>query len=346
MRHLLASKAGPSYLGRMLRVFTSLLASVVSVSCLRLLRGPSHPRRGLMLDVTVRAVRRVIGQEPERFVDRLRSLPPGLPPRSLASRVRIEDATFAGIHTTAVTPEGWKRDVPTCLFAHGGGYVSGSSRHVLDLTVRLALATGHRVVSIDYRLAPEHPFPAALDDALAAWDALSDDSDAPIWVSGDSAGAGLVLALCIRLRNAERPLPACIVGFSPFVDVSRSAVDAIDDSLDFISPALLSALTEPFAGKENAQHPCISPVFASLSGLPPMWVSTGGAELLKPEQDLLVERARTAGVQVEQVTEEGMPHNYAALAAVCPEGQSAIDQAAQFVHLQASSKSHSNREAL
>jgi len=179
-----------------------------------------------MLEVTVSAARRAIGDDPERFVERLRALPATSPSRSLAARVSVEDARVGGVDTLVSTPEGWQPGAPTCLYAHGGGYVSGTPRHVSELTARLALATGHRVASVDYRLAPEHPFPAGLDDAVAVWSALGDEGDAPRWVAGDSAGGGLALALCLRLRDEGRALPACFVGFSPFVDVSRTAADA------------------------------------------------------------------------------------------------------------------------
>jgi len=307
-----------------------MLTSALGVGIRRLVRGPRHPRWGAKLEITVQAARRAIGDDPARFVERLRALPTMPLSRSLAARVTVEDTTLGDVQAKVVTPEGWRSGEPTCLYAHGGGYVSGSAAQVLDLTARLALGAGHRVVSLDYRLAPEHPFPAALDDATSAWTALRDGGSNADWVAGDSAGGGLALALCVRLRNDDRHVPSCWVGFSPFLDVSREATEGIEAPLDFLTPTLLRAFAELYAGDERADHPLVSPVFADLAGLPPLFVSTGGAELLGPEQERLVERARAADVEVEHLVDEGMPHNYAGLASVCPTGVAAIEAAGAF----------------
>jgi acetyl esterase/lipase len=221
------------------------------------------------------------------------------------------------------------------LYLHGGGYYRGSIATVRELCGRISRAAGVRVLAIDYRLAPEQPFPAALDDALAAWRWLRAQGLAPqgLGVGGDSAGGGLTVALLVALREAGEPLPAAGVCLSPWVDLTHSG-DSMRE-LASHDPSLSKAYLDRFAhlylDGADARDPRASPLFADLAGLPPLLIQVGGREILRDDGLRLAERASAADVPVELDLWEEMVHVWQNNGPELPEGQEAVERIGRFL---------------
>ena len=220
-------------------------------------------------------------------------------------------------------------------YLHGGGYTIGSVNTHRALIARLSAAAGIRALAIDYRLAPEHPFPAAVEDAVAAYRWLLDHGTDPagIVIAGDSAGGGLTVATLVALRDADLPLPAAAVCLSPWVDLegigesatTRAAADPMIDG------ASLGEGAQQYLAGADPRTPLAAPLYADLSGLPPMLIQVGDAEVLLDDSTRLAERAKAAGVDVTLEVWEHMVHVWQYFAAILPEGQQAIDRIGAFV---------------
>ena len=214
------------------------------------------------------------------------------PPRG----AKFENITIGGVPATRTTfgndPRG------AVLYLHGGGYTIGSSSTHRGITGHLAKTTGCAIVTPDYRLAPEFPFPAALDDAEACWNGLLEAGLKPdqIAVAGDSAGGGLSVALAMRLRDKGLQLPASLTAFSPWIDLTQEQLYAPE-----IEPVLQASWTSKaarlYAGKEPLTNPLISPIFGDLSGLPPLLIQVGSQEILLNDAERLAEAASRNDVE-------------------------------------------------
>ena len=221
------------------------------------------------------------------------------------------------------------------LFLHGGGYELGSVRSDGELAARLGRASGMRVLFPEYRLAPEHPFPAAIDDVLAAWRWLrtSQDLSAPsIAVAGDSAGGGLTVALLVALRDAGQTLPAAAALMSPTVDLTSSGASMTERAeQDPIStPAMLAQFAAGYLAGADPKTPLASPLFAALAGLPPLLIQVGTADLLLSDSERLATAAAEAGTDVTLQIGEGLPHVYQLLLGT-PEAAQATEQIGTFL---------------
>ncbi len=221
------------------------------------------------------------------------------------------------------------------LFLHGGGYELGSLRSDGELAARLGRASGMRVLFPEYRLAPEHPFPAAIDDVRAVWRWLRTDQQLDarsLAVAGDSAGGGLAVALLVATRDAGDPLPAAAVLMSPTVDLTSSGASMAERvNEDPIStPALLRRLAADYLAGADPETPLASPLFASLSGLPPLLVQVGTADLLLSDSQRLAAAAAGAGVDVRLEVGDGLPHVYQ-LALGTPEAAEATERVGTFL---------------
>ena len=221
------------------------------------------------------------------------------------------------------------------LFLHGGGYELGSLRSDGELAARLGRASGMRVLFPEYRLAPEHPFPAAINDVLAAWRWLRTDQDlgaSSMAVAGDSAGGGLAAALLVALRDAGEALPAAATLMSPTVDLTSSGASMTErvDQDPFSTPALLRQLASGYLAGADPRTPLASPLFASLAGLPPLLVQVGTADLLLSDSERLAAAAADAGVDVTLEIGEGLPHVYPILLGT-PEAAEATERIGQFL---------------
>ena len=257
--------------------------------------------------------------------------------------VMIEAQAPAGVTCTPIEAGGvsaeWSvadgaAEDKVILYLHGGGYVMGSAGSHRDVTGRLSKASGARVLSLNYRLAPEHPFPAPVDDAVAAyrWLLAQGISSSNIAIAGDSAGGGLAFATLLALRDAGDPVPAAGVGISPWVDMegtgesmtTRAAVDPVVQKEGLLDMAKL------YLGDTDPKNPLAAPLHANLSGLPPLLIHVGDAETLLDDSIRITERARKAGVDVTLKIWDEMPHVWHLFAPILPEGQQAIEEIGAF----------------
>src|SRR5580700_3451286 len=221
------------------------------------------------------------------------------------------------------------------LFLHGGGFELGSLCSDGELAARLGRASGMRVLFPEYRLAPEHPFPAAIDDVQAVWrwlrtaQALGARS---IAVAGDSAGGGLAVALLVATRDAGEPLPAAAALMSPTVDLTSSGASMTEraDQDPISTPAMLRQFASDYLAGADPKTPLASPLFASLRGLPPLLVQVGTADLLLSDSERLAAAAAEAGVDVRLEVGEGLTHVYQLLLGT-PEAADATEQIGQFL---------------
>ena len=225
------------------------------------------------------------------------------------------------------------------LYLHGGGYVIGSINTHRELAARLSRAAAARVLVIDYRLGPEHPHPAAVDDAVAAYRWLLSQGVSPLRlaVAGDSAGGGLTVATLVAVRDAGLPAPAAGVCLSPWVDLegigeSMATKAALDP---MVQRDGLLKMAAAYLGGQSPRTPLAAPLYADLSGLPPLLIQVGTAETLLDDSTRLAERARKAGVQVTLEPWEDMIHVFQAFASMLPEGRQAIDRIGEFVRTNA-----------
>jgi len=232
-----------------------------------------------------------------------------------------------------VTVDGGGNDI-VMLFIHGGGYVAGTAQGSRDLVARLCIAGRMRALSIDYRLAPEFPFPAGIEDCVKAYRwLLGQGVDARrIAMVGPSSGGGLVAAALLALRDAGVRLPGCAVCISPFVDMTVSSESLRrgpgDDVMD---PGVIRSFARIYLDGQDPRQPLASPVFADLSGLPPLLIQVGSVEVLLDEARALKERATACGVKVTCTEWESMFHGWVAFAATLPEGAEAIAQVGAFI---------------
>jgi len=241
--------------------------------------------------------------------------------------VRLASARVGGVPCEWVTaPRIQKAGV--LLYLHGGGYALGSFTTHRALVSRLSRATRLRALTVGYRLAPEHPFPAALDDALAVYRSLVDGGVAPtrIVVAGDSAGGGLALAMILALRDAGQPLPAAGVCLSPWVDldVAHGAAPSSAQRDPMIKPHELRIMASLYLAGANPRSPLASPLHAVLHALPPLLVQVGAAEALLDDSLRLADRVRDAGGDVTLEQWPDMMHVWHAFAPLLPDADRAI----------------------
>jgi epsilon-lactone hydrolase len=221
------------------------------------------------------------------------------------------------------------------LHLHGGAYVMGSPRTHRGLGAALSRTSHAAVVLPEYRLAPEHVFPSALDDAMGTYRWLVEERGfrpERIAVSGDSAGGGLGLALLVRLRDEGRPLPACYVGMSPWTDLAGTggSMDELDELDPWLSAAMVQPAARAYAGETPLDDPLLSPMYADMRDLPPMLVHVGEHEILLDDARRVVERAREAGVDASLGVFEEMWHVFHAFPGL-PETRTALREIGAFI---------------
>ena len=250
-------------------------------------------------------------------------------------RVRIEPFSFQHLSGLWVVPQNHAGTEPHSgiLYLHGGAFALGSADVSRDLVSRLALATRRPVLALDYRLAPEHPFPAALEDCTAAWNWLVSTGWRPesSCIAGDSAGGNLALATALDLRDASGPLPGAVLAFSPWLDLTLSGASvqrraAVDP---FLKGDTLERFADSYCGGYPKDHPLVSPLCADLQGLPPVLLQCGRDEILLDDVRRFTRRARTSGVQVRMEIYSGLFHVFQLLSFL-PETRQAMRSAADF----------------
>ena len=248
--------------------------------------------------------------------------------------VKCEPVSAGGVKSEWVTAPGADAG-RAILYLHGGGYVIGSINTHRSLAGRLSRASKARVLVIDYRLAPEHPHPAAVEDAVAAyrWMLAQGLKPSRIAVSGDSAGGGLTFATLVAIRDAKLPMPAAAAPISPWVDMegtgesmtTKAAVDPM------VQKAPLLGMAAAYLGGKDPRTPLAAPLYADLSGLPPLLIQVGTAETLLDDASRMAERAKKAGVNVTYEPWENMVHVWHLFAPILDEGKQAIDRIGEFV---------------
>jgi acetyl esterase/lipase len=223
----------------------------------------------------------------------------------------------------------------TILYLHGGGYSIGSVNTHADLVSRIGRASGARAFSLNYRLAPENPFPAAVDDATTAYRWLLKQGVPPetIVIAGDSAGGGLAAATLLALKQSGDPLPGAAVLLSPWTDLDASGESmktrAEADPMIPVDP--LKTMAKLYAGDTALTDPLVSPVYGDYSGLPPILIQVGDCEVLLSDSTSYAERAKAAGVDVTLEVWDEMIHVFQIFAPMLPEGQQAIDRIGEWV---------------
>jgi acetyl esterase/lipase len=256
----------------------------------------------------------------------------------VAADVKCEPVNAGGVKAEWVTAPGADAG-RAVLYLHGGGYVIGSINTHRDLAARISRAAKARALIIDYRLAPEHPFPAAVEDSVAAyrWMLASGLSASRIAVAGDSAGGGLTVATLVAIRDAKLANPGAGVCLSPWVDLeglgdsmkTKASVDPM------VQKDALVEMAKHYLAGQSPRSPLAAPLYADLAGLPPLLIHVGTAETLLDDSTRLAERARKAGVKVTLEPWENMIHVFQIFAPMLDEAQQAIDKIGEFIRANA-----------
>lgn len=251
-----------------------------------------------------------------------------------ATGVDVRSDTVAGMPAEWLTPEDPARG-KVLLYIHGGAYLMGNCATHRQLVSYMARACRVRSLMIEYRLAPEHPFPAAVEDSLAAYRALLDEGYAAedIVVAGDSAGGGLVMALLLSLRDNGEPLPAGGVLFSPWLDLSCSgeSITTRADRDPWFKADDMPFIAAYYCEEDELKAPLVSPVFADVAGLPPLYIQVGDHEILLSDSTRIAENLEKAGCDVTLEVWPGMWHVFQMFVHQMPESRDAIDKIAPFV---------------
>lgn len=251
--------------------------------------------------------------------------------------ISVQQVAVGSMHAEWVTPSGAPDDA-VVLYLHGGGYATGSCRSHRGLVGNIATVAGLRALIPQYRLAPEHPFPAAAEDALTAYRWLLDNGISPtkIVLCGDSSGGGLAVVLLLLLREQGIAMPSGAALLSPWTDLAASGESYRTQRRKdpWLRPELLAELGRAYADTSDLEDPLISPVYADLRGLPRLFVQVGDFDLLLSDSTRLVDNARRAGVAADVQIWAGMWHVWHAFTGRVPESDAAIIDLAAFLRLQ------------
>jgi epsilon-lactone hydrolase len=252
----------------------------------------------------------------------------------LPADVTVTAAALGGVPTAEITLDGVEpRHV--VLYFHGGVYVLGDAFQAAGLASQIGRRTRAKVISVDYRLAPEHPYPAAVDDALAAYEALLNNGTAPsdVAFAGESAGGGLAIATLVNARDHGLPLPTAAFVMSPYADLTLAGttMETKREVDPLLSRENLQSRVPDYTSGQDAAVGLISPVFADLSGLPPLIIQAGSHEVLLDDAVRLARQAATADVEVTLDITPGVPHVFQAYYPILDEAVAALDRAGQLL---------------
>jgi len=251
----------------------------------------------------------------------------------LARRVNVQSVQQGPVRGEWLVPRAIRSE-GVLLYLHGGGFISGSAALFRLISVRLCELLGARVFSPDYRLAPEHPFPAAIEDAVAGYRWLLKNGASPrdIVVAGESAGGGLAFSLLLALRGDGGPLPAGVVVMSPWTDMEGSGESVVKNAATCVMCGEnIPALAALYLHGQPARAPLASPIYADLAGFPPVLLQVSGSELLLDDARRMYQNAQAAGVRSRLSIYPGQPHGWHILYGILPEATTACREAAEFV---------------
>jgi acetyl esterase/lipase len=252
----------------------------------------------------------------------------------LPAGVTVTAGSLGGVPVAEITVDGIEAR-RTVLYFHGGVYVIGDAFQPAGLAAQIGRRTGAKVISVDYRLAPEHPYPAAVDDALAAYEALLRGGTAPsdIAFAGESAGGGLAVATLVNARDHGLPLPAAAFVMSPYADLTLSGatMETKREADPLFTPQAFPARVADYTAGQDAALGLISPVFADLSGLPPLIIQAGTHEVLLDDAIRLARQAAIADVDVTLDITAGVPHVFQSAYPILDEAAAALDRAGQLL---------------
>jgi monoterpene epsilon-lactone hydrolase len=267
---------------------------------------------------------RAMGKNPPRSA---LAVPPGYTVESLRNEQGLE------FDVADLSPTASHRSSVIVLYLHGGGYLFGSPKTHRQVLIAMAKAFQAPAYGLDYRLAPEHPFPAAVEDAAKAYQwLLTRHPEADIVLAGDSAGAGLAIATAVGVRDAGFALPKAIVAFSPYSDlaVTGESVEANAKSCAMFTPRGVREAAAIYLAGADARDPRASPLYADLAGLPPMLLFASRHEILRDDTLRLAERASAAGVKVELIVRDRLPHVWPVFVTLLPEARDAFATVTAF----------------
>ena len=253
----------------------------------------------------------------------------------LPKGIEVKQQNINGVNAEWLIPQGAKSE-KVILYVHGGGYVSGSCSDHRGIISKFALNTGVTNLLYEYRLAPEHPFPAAIDDSVMVYQWLLESGYKPenIVIAGESAGGGLALALLLALKEQNIPLPKAAVAISPWTDLTCSSESY--KTKNNLSPAPLNSwyvFGSHYIGCNKAENPLISPLFGDLKGLPPLLINSGFDDELFEDGEKFYQKAKAAEVDVRFRAGEGMIHCYPLLSPMFPEATEAMNEIVDFIKL-------------
>ena len=259
-------------------------------------------------------------------------------PKKLSSKIKTERLDAGGVPGSWLSQQ--NADVSkVVLYLHGGGYVFGGYGSHCEIASKMAGLIGGRALLLEYRLAPEHPFPAAFEDTLASYRWLLTNGYKPqdVFLAGDSAGGGLSVALLLKLKKVGLPLPKAVCLFSPWVDLTCAAASIESNALTdcMLSPGALNRFKSHYLRGADPLDERASPIFGDLSGLPPTYVAVGSKEILLDDSRQLVEKIRSTGGSAELSVWRNMPHVFPILSSVIPEGRLVLKEFSSFKDLHA-----------
>jgi acetyl esterase/lipase len=319
-------RSGPSGIGNVLRAVRTI------VRWRRRSRGPLLPTWDESFETWAMLLHQYGPRSAHLPLSWQRKAAAAVVPSTRPRGMRYEAVDAGGVHAEWFRPEGCDES-RVLLYLHGGGYSIGSIDVHREPVSRMCIAAGVRGLVPEYRLAPEHPFPSQLEDAIASYRWLLETGLSPerIVIAGESAGGGLTISTLVSLRDAQVPLPAAAVCVSPWVDLEmRGETMNSNARYDYVSRQVLRDYARRFVGKHDLRNPLAAPVHADLRGLPPLLIMAGGAEVLLDDSRTLAGRARAAGLQVTFEIEPDMIHAWPLFGRAFARSQASIERIGDY----------------